>query len=954
MQASAQEFFEVVWPDTGWYCVATPYKDRGYNHYTFNTIAGAMAFAHNQCNGKNVFFAVHTLKDQKIWDPDHEDEHGTKIGKWRVRTKPNIKESRCFFFDLDVGSEKPFKTRAEALLGLTEFMKHVRLPAPWVVSSGGGFHVYWPLTKPIPSEEWVTEAAKLRRLAQRFEFGVDPMRVVDRTSILRFPGTFNLKTETPREVEVIRKGAITETDAFLDILKRASVFLAPAVGSAEHIVDTRDVDLNLVGKACGTTRALVRGAATQTEPQWYAMIGLMLYMTDGEKLIHKVSSKYPGYSVEETNGKIAQVKANQTGPTTCKRFAALGYQEQCRACWYKNPDSSPVIAAKRLGVTYTPDAEIPPPPKPWKRLLAGGVSIVDEEDGTETVISPYDVFPSQIIGDYQENTKLALWNAVVPHREPLTFTMPLRTVQDQPALGGALADQGIMLQYDDLKHMRRYMTSYIQELQRYQKEHRQHSHLGWTDDHSEFILPHQAITKTGSNYKPLISSSVAQAVEDVHRKGSLPTQVEALKFYNDPTYIRQQLALCAALAAPLFYMTDQYGVILSLSGESGASKSTTLYTGGSFWGRGSTYTINGTNRGMTANAQANRMAVLSNLPVLLDEVTYMDPQEARNMAMAVTQPNGRIGLTRDSKEKKRLSHNKSTIMIASMNGSFHEKISVGNVAGSAASMRVLELLCPKTFRHTKTEATHFVRVINENFGHIGPAFMEYVVKHHYQIEQRVHAMMDLIDTQGNVAQEERFYTALVATAIEGARCAKLAGLLPFDHEALLTWFLSVQLPQMRGVISTNYVDPLEQFMTYLNASAMDTLVVEQSRNSTGWLAPLTPRRELGIRFERDSKQVYASLSHLKTYCQRRSVQMQAMIDALEKLTGAERTKMSLGKGIPEYNLGQTRVLRVNLRAKEFSGAEITSVENKIVELRHGKKTEQTPRDEADGAEEAGA
>ncbi|WP_367306291.1 hypothetical protein [Alicyclobacillus acidocaldarius] len=67
-----------------------------------------------------------------------------------------------------------------------------KLPAPpnWVTYSGHGLHLYFVLDEPVPVEQ---AEAMMRELASRV--GAD--HAVDRTRILRIPGTWNRKSEPP-------------------------------------------------------------------------------------------------------------------------------------------------------------------------------------------------------------------------------------------------------------------------------------------------------------------------------------------------------------------------------------------------------------------------------------------------------------------------------------------------------------------------------------------------------------------------------------------------------------------------------------------------------------------------------------------------------------------------------------------------------------------------------------
>src|SRR5690606_18969875 len=84
------------------------------------------------------------------------------------------------------------------------------LPKPYLVSSGGGIHVYWPLTTAVDRQTWLGTAVALKALTKQFEFRVDQSRTADSASVLRPIGTANWKTGSPRKVELMAEGVVTD------------------------------------------------------------------------------------------------------------------------------------------------------------------------------------------------------------------------------------------------------------------------------------------------------------------------------------------------------------------------------------------------------------------------------------------------------------------------------------------------------------------------------------------------------------------------------------------------------------------------------------------------------------------------------------------------------------------------------------------------------------------------
>jgi hypothetical protein len=108
-----------------------------------------------------------------------------------------------FWLDVDAGEGKPYADATEAAEAVLRFCQSTGLPQPIYVGSGYGIHVYWPLDRTLPTEEWQTATQHLEALCDHYCLKVDTNRTADIASILRPPGTHNRKIPTaPRLVQV--------------------------------------------------------------------------------------------------------------------------------------------------------------------------------------------------------------------------------------------------------------------------------------------------------------------------------------------------------------------------------------------------------------------------------------------------------------------------------------------------------------------------------------------------------------------------------------------------------------------------------------------------------------------------------------------------------------------------------------------------------------------------------
>ena len=165
------------------------------------------------------------------------------------RTAANASGACAFWADIDCSDEKAtagkgYKTEDDALTALQEFCKRACLPLPaFIVSSGGGLHIYWVLDTFISRESWQAYATKLKDLTHALDFLADDTRTADIASVLRMPGTLNHKYEPPRPVTLERASSeFIEQSAFFDAIDSAHIRLCnvatpkqPEIAALPHL-----------------------------------------------------------------------------------------------------------------------------------------------------------------------------------------------------------------------------------------------------------------------------------------------------------------------------------------------------------------------------------------------------------------------------------------------------------------------------------------------------------------------------------------------------------------------------------------------------------------------------------------------------------------------------------------------------------------------------------------------
>jgi hypothetical protein len=83
-------------------------------------------------------------------------------------------------------------------------LRVLNLPAPVVVDSGNGLHVYWILKEAVETSVWKPYAEKFKELCHQHKLVIDPAVPADAARVLRVPFTKNYgKDGTVKDVVLI-------------------------------------------------------------------------------------------------------------------------------------------------------------------------------------------------------------------------------------------------------------------------------------------------------------------------------------------------------------------------------------------------------------------------------------------------------------------------------------------------------------------------------------------------------------------------------------------------------------------------------------------------------------------------------------------------------------------------------------------------------------------------------
>jgi len=238
-----------------------------------------------------------------------------------------------------------------------ELLNKTGLPDPTqVLHTGGGLLCVWQLAEPAMLNTQA-ERDDLKALSKAWEsrvggvlkasgYSLDATHNLDR--LIRVPGTLNHKTNPPKPVRILtsRGGHVTIEQArslVAEELTKASTANRGAKSEkggavARRIAEERQKELAENGRrpdigpiltGCAFMRHWDADAATLTEPEWYAGLGIAGRCKNGERIVHEASAPHKGYSQTETDEKLKHA-LEAAGPALCERIAE-GF-EGCQRC----------------------------------------------------------------------------------------------------------------------------------------------------------------------------------------------------------------------------------------------------------------------------------------------------------------------------------------------------------------------------------------------------------------------------------------------------------------------------------------------------------------------------------------------------------------------------------------------------------------------------------------------
>ena len=865
---SREEFFSLVLPPTGQYCVVGLHQDKKPKQVFVESIEEISAYADAMVHkGYDAYFALASFKTDE------------------GRTNTNADSLGSFFLDIDCGPNKSYETQDEGVEALINFVVQSGMPKPTLlVNSGRGLHAYWVPEQPIPKDEWKPLAESLKALCQKHRLHADPAVTADVARILRIPETLNFKDPTnPLPTKILLSRGRTEIAKLRQVLVTLDELDIPGKKPFMRQLDPMTLALmgnyeskfktilikSMKGEGCEQIANAFRNQAILEEPLWRAALSIAHHCSDGSVAIHKISQHHSGYSSAATIRKAGETK----GPYTCDTFKKLN-PSGCQDCPLKI--SSPIQIGREIVeaseednvVTHVEEVtkepityNIPTYPFPFFRGKVGGVyrrADPNKEDDRDELIYPYDMYVVKRIHDPDDGETLLI-RLHLPKDGVREFILPLTSALSKEKFVNAIAQQGMAVLGKKQDALMGYVTRWVEELQAMGKSEIARKQFGWLEDDSAFIVGDREIRSDGQVLYSPPTSTTLPVIPAFKTKGDFHVWKDVINAYGRLGMEQRAFAFFMGFGGPLMKFVGEGmldGFLLNLVSQRGGSgKTTLLHAINSIYGNPKALLLSYKD---THNHRMQRMGTMQSLTPTIDELTNMEPKGMSSLVYDITSGKGKNRMSAKA-NVERLNHTTWQIpVVSSSNRKIKDALLTIKSFPDAELLRILEDQITVDPHDDPTwSKAHFGRIIN-NYGHAIDPFIKYVVSNLPTVVELLNRVNQKLDRAADIKNTERFWSAGIAIDITGGIIAHNLGLHNIPIEPVFNY--AVNLVKSTRTNNDEEFSGSSDFLGgFLQRHYQDILVINGKTHSRTGLeqGPIRePRGKVVARYEPDTKMLF--------------------------------------------------------------------------------------------------
>jgi len=802
------EFLAVVLPspDNGLYCAAELTTKKKEHTFVQKIEEIEPTVGKWVTQNKDIYFALSTFE---------------KSGK---RTAENARFIRSLFIDMD-----GYASKKEAALALDGFLAKTGidlLGSPYIVSSGGGLHCYWPFTEDVEVGEWKPIAENFKRLCKQEALRIDMTVTADAARVLRVPETFNNKAKyaTPRPVRILAEG---DTFDFNDLanhiesqlvslpaLPRQQNTLAlpgqrPDVPHTPTTVKLFENSITLFkniykktkdGTGCDQLRYYAENAAEDgVEPMWRGWLSIAQKCQDGEKAAVWLSDLHP-YPHERMHQKLAEIK----GPYPCTKFDSEN-PGICDGCPHWGKITNPLALGRETAVvTAETTIELPAvegqeakqlmrpeAPRGYAYGVRGGVFMEKEDTDAngqvtkrQIMLLPYDMFPVDILNHNGEHLVHML---AVRDYKVQAISFPQKAVVSKDETVKALAQQNVLATFGsgNDKNLYDYVRACVEKMSSEKKPIEVPDHCGWQ--------PNDTYVWGGKIYSPNKEPIEVPmpGLENITMNAKPTGTMENWRRFID-LLVRRKLwdhlaIILVGAGSPLMRFTGLHGLTFHCaSTDSGTGKSLALEGAASIWGHPTHYR---TGAGTSAVAMQQRLGLLHSNPLITDEITSRNREGFEwfpAFLLSMTEGRGKERMESGANKERLNLSTWAAMAIMSSNTHVVDNLTGARKHASEGELRrVIEYLMDDKL-YWDADEIEIIKALSNNYAVAGDVLVQYMVDNFEMVKTLVPQTVRQMYTEYKAPNDERFWMA-------GVGCAIAAGILMNREHAGIAEFPLVEI-----------------------------------------------------------------------------------------------------------------------------------------------------------------
>lgn len=819
-------------PGNGRYCVAELSKKK--EHFYADTLEETRSKVEEwNAKGYDIYFALATF------------------GSDSTRVRANAQMMRCIAIDIDCNHPKDIvdeegltkikaypatKIAAAAVMSFIERTGLAELGLPWLVSSGGGLHAYWPLKEAVSIEVWQPVADAFKRMCFQEKLGIDPTVTGDAARVLRIPGTTNTgiksgkQTRGPTPVVFKNAGGTFSLDDLTAIIQKnlfGTVYEVKApskneslvlpgmrptapVGAAAHVEMFKNSETyfaNILartkeGKGCSQlAHYLINAKDDGMEPLWRGMLSIVQKCEDGKRAAIWLTKMHP-YGEDRMHQKMAEIK----GPYPCTKFDAEN-PGVCPSCPNWGQITNPLTLGRATAVDNTPkvieleqangivqNVYRPEPPAGYAYGRNGGIYIEKEDfdnEGAKKIrmveLLPYDLFPVDILLTNTEHTvQLVAMRGGVAYQ----LTIPQRALVTKDETAKALAGQNILASFGagNDQNLFSYLRAAVAKMSIERPPTKVPDSFGWQLDES-FV--HAGMIYR-ANAEPLVLPMLGleNLVNNTQITGNIAAWVNVVNMLVAKELWEILAIMFSSAGSPLMRFTGLNGLTLHCaSKESGTGKTLALDCAASIWGHPTNYR---TGAGTSPIAMQQRMGLLHSLPMITDEITSINHKDLEWFpahCFSASEGRGKERMESGANKERLNLSTWSAVNIMSSNTYMVDYMTGVRKASSEGELRrFIEINMDQKLFLT-TEEVRTVKKLNENYAVVGDVWTQYLVNNRDEMRALVDETVPHIYEELGAAGDERFWVAGVACAVCAIIGFRKAGLVNVPVKPIIDVFL---------------------------------------------------------------------------------------------------------------------------------------------------------------------